>query len=224
MQATFDAATGTHRVDNLIVSTRLTDDLAAETYLRFKQDKLLETIYYESVPTILDFMERILRPSTITLGAFIDRTNGAKPLRRNSPKAVEYAGCSFVYDRQQMGNMMWKAEVGFGFFRHVATADEKVALGKIMIQALFESFNIDFLYGTTPIDNQAALEYARRVGFEIIAEIPEYLSFEGGLSTACISRLSKAVWRERQRDVAFLGPIPEAPGLNDCLNDKREVA
>src|SRR5262245_16494362 len=118
MRAKFDESIGLYRqpetTGDLLVSTTLSDDLLAEAYLRFKNEKTLETIYYEGVPSIVDFLLRATKPETICLGAFIDR----REARTRRSREFAFAGVAWVYDRQIMGNAMTKAEVGFGFFRH----------------------------------------------------------------------------------------------------------
>ncbi len=217
MEARFDDTLGVYRHENLIASPDLTDDLLATAYLRFKADNLIQTIYYEGEPGINGWMRQMGNPETIRLGAFADR--GKKGIR--GEKGVVFCGMAWVLNRQTLGNYMTKAEVGFGFFRHVATPREKVQLGKMMTQALFERFNIDVLIGTTPVDNRAAMEYSKSVGYGLHGPIPNYVTWEGALSDVAVSVLTKQEWQSRQAAAktqigSILGatqPLPQMEGV-----------
>lgn len=195
MDCKYDAASGLYRYEALGVSKLLTQELLATSYLRMKGDQIIDTVYYERVPTLMEYMARCLKPESICLGAF----------RNVSSKNAEFAGVSWIFDREEMGDHRVKGEVGFCFFRKCASPDEKVLLGRMMAQILFEIYNCDLLIGTTPVDNKLALSYSKQLGFTQHGPIPGYLSWEGGASDAVVSVLAKQDWRERWRDEQFLG-------------------
>ncbi len=192
MQPTFNPATGLYQCGNLAVSIRLSDDLLATAYLRFKQEGILETIYYERVPSLCEYLSQVMKPEHISIGCFVDR--------RGDGKFWDFMGVCWVFDRQELGNGQYKAETGFGFFKDAASSSlEKVQLAKLGIYATFSTFNIDVLFGTTPTENRAARRFARAVGFDMApAPIKNFISWEGALSDAWISSLTKKDWVARQ--------------------------
>jgi hypothetical protein len=188
MDMEFDKATSLYRAGNLAVSTGLDQKLLATAYLRLDFEKNLDLVYYEGVPSLLEFLKTCTAPEHICLGGFVDHGKG-----------WEFCGLSWVFDRQQLGTGHWKAETGFAFFRHCAKPSEKVRIGQLMVEALFETFNISSLFGTTPAPNRAALKYARAVGFNVCGPIPNFVSFEGALADVYISNLTKQEWQARKQ-------------------------
>lgn len=203
----FDAEKGIYRSGDLAVSTRLTENLIGRAYYKLEDDKILDTVYYERLPSISGHLKWLCAPESIVLGAFADRSKSKLP---NKPKGFEFCGMSWVVGREILGNEMTKAEVGFTFFRHTTTPAEKVALGKMMLEAFFSTYCIDVLIGTTPECNKLALEFSKALGFELNGPIKNYCSWEGYLEPVVVSTLTKADWKEHQRDEAFLGPRSNA--------------
>ncbi len=192
MDLQYCPATGLYRSGGLGVSKHLTEELLATSYLRLKKEQTLETVFYERVPTLREYLDT--SANSICLGAF----------RKVGTKQVDFAGLSWISHRQEMGNRMFKAEVGFAFFRHCASPTEKVELGKMMTQVLFDLFNIDVLIGTTPVDNKLALGYSTQVGFGVHGPIPNYISWEGALSDVMVSVLTKTEWQAKHKPQILL--------------------
>ncbi len=212
MEPTFDPSTGLFRAGNLAMSIRLSDDLLATAYLRFKQEETLPTIYYERQPSICEYLQQVMQPEHISLGGFVDR--------RGDGKAWDFAGICWVFDRQELGNGLYKAETGFGFFKDVATSREKVELGKLAVALTFSAFNIDVLFGATPTENRAARRFARSVGFDMSpAPIKNFISWEGALSDAWISSLTKKDWMARTRPI-----LERRPDLDEVEFEPRQLA
>ncbi len=199
---TFDADKGIYRSGDLAVSTRLNENLIGRAYYKLEDDQTLNTIYYERVPEIREHLKWLCAPEAIVLGAFADRSKSKLP---NKPKGFEFSGMAWVVGREVLGNGMSKAEVGFTFFRHAASPAEKVALGKMMLEAFFSVYCIDVLLGTTPVVNRLAVDYSKSLGFELNGPIKNYCSWEGCLEPVIVSSMTKADWKERQRDEEFLG-------------------
>lgn len=197
MLGSYDQTIGLYRDGDLGVSTQLTPDLLATAYLRLKAERQIETVYYQKVPTILEYLSGMTRPETICLGAFRKVGDNEKV-----KQTAEFAGMAWVYDTIELGDShMKRADVSFAFFRHCATPQEKVTCGQLMVEAFFSTFNIDVLVGTTPVDNKLALKYSQQVGFGLHGPIPSFLSWEAGLSSAVISVLTKTDWQAtRKRD------------------------
>ncbi len=187
MEVLFDQASGLFRYGNLAAAPGLTEDLLATAYLRLKSEGQLETIYYEGTPSLMQFMRTSLEPETISFGAFVDRTGDGKTL--------DFAGIAWCFDRHDMANHEAKAEVGFAFFRHCATPRQKVDLGKLMVDVLFGRYALNYLFGTTPVENKLALRYVRELGFKTQGIINNFVYWEGAVSAAQISCAARSEWK-----------------------------
>lgn len=83
-----------------------------------------------------------------------------------------------------------KAEIGFGFSGDCSVF-EALQMGRLMLETTFDSYKIDFLFGTTPESNKAALMYARRLGMELIGPTPNTCVFNGKIEGTYTSHLTK---------------------------------
>jgi RimJ/RimL family protein N-acetyltransferase len=70
--------------------------------------------------------------------------------------------------------------------------------GRQMLGMTFDQYNIDYLFGTTPAVNKAALAYAKRLGFEMYGPIPNSCAFRGKIESTYISHITKDLLNERR--------------------------
>jgi len=184
MEAVYDPATGLHRCGDLGMSVAMSDELLAMSYLRFRAEGSLESIYYEKVPTLTEFLQACAKPTCACLGGFVDNN---------------LAGVCWAFNYQEMGHLN-KAELGFGFFDAVATSRQKVELGRLAIDVIFTNFRVDVLTGITPEPNRAARRFTRACGFEMQSEpVKNAIVWEGALASAYHSSLTRADWLARQK-------------------------
>ncbi len=182
MEVVFDPAMGLHRCGELGMSVGMSDELLAMTYLRFKAEHSLETIYYQGVPSLTQFLQACSKPDRACLGGFVGNA---------------LAGICWAFNHEEIGHLA-KCELGFGFFEDVATSRQKVELGRLAIHVIFTNFRVDVITGVTPSENRAARRFTRACGLTMQAEpVPNYLVWEGALSSAYLSTLTKHDWLAR---------------------------
>lgn len=185
-------ADGILRVGNLVITACVTDSLLAEAYLRYQKENTLSTIFYQSVPTLKDFVDAHLEAGKrVVLGCFrVD----------DKTKSVEFCGLGWISDPVQMGGFT-RAETGVGMFR--CAGRDSLQFGKMMLSLFFQQFSVDVIFGYTPEANQLAIRYSQKLGFDIIGPVPDMCVWDGKLAPGWISHLSKSQWQERTR------PLPE---------------
>ncbi len=188
MEVVFDPATGLHRCGELGMSVGMSDELLAMSYLRFKNERTLETIYYQKVPTLTEFLQACAKPDRACLGGFVGNA---------------LAGICWAFNHEEMGHLA-KCELGFGFFSDVATSRQKIELGRLAINVIFSNFRVDVLTGTTPSENRAARRFARACGFEMQKDpVKNFIVWEGALSDAYLSSLTKTGWQAKNQRLAL---------------------
>lgn len=178
---------GITRRGELIVTASVTDVLLAKAYMQMLEDDTLDTVFFQSRPTLAGFMNEYLTPGRfIVLGCFVER-EGKNP---------QFVGMGWAGNSVLMGAFR-KCEVGMVFFNGMTNVRERLALGRMMLERVFTTHAMDVIFGVTPGQNKLALSYARRLGFKMHGPIPGYLTWQGELADGWISQMSKADWMER---------------------------
>ncbi len=165
------------------MSVGMSDELLAMSYLRFKAEQSLQTIYYEKTPSLVEFLQACSKPDRACLGGFVGNA---------------LAGVCWAFDYEELGPFA-RCELGFGYFEDVATSRQKVELGRLAIHVIFTNFRVDLLVGKTPSENRAARRFVRACGFEMQAEpLKNGVLWEGALSDVYWSSLTRTAWEARQ--------------------------
>jgi hypothetical protein len=144
-----------------------------------KRTGVLDLVFYEGVPDLKWFLDEMLVPGR-TVGCWRVKPNGSG----------DCLGMGLINKREIMGRYS-KAEIGFAFLPGRTTIHEKVKLGRGMIQYVFDEYGFDSLFGTTPVENKAAVAYSRRLGFKIHGPVPDFCIWKGELSGVYISQMSR---------------------------------
>ncbi len=90
-----------------------------------------------------------------------------------------------------------KAELGFGFMPN-CNIFEALHSGRLMLDYTFDVYGIDFLFGTTPLSNKAALAYAKRLGLRQYEPVDNFCTYQGKIDACVTSAISKETWIERR--------------------------
>lgn len=116
----------------------------------------------------------------------------------------ELIGAGWVQDLLVIGGdpALTKAELGFGFMPN-CTVFEALESGRLMLDYSFDVYGIDFLFGTTPRSNRAALAYAKRLGLRMYEPVENFCTYMGKVDACVTSSISKEDWHERrQKEIA----------------------
>lgn len=166
----------------------VTDILLAKAYLRMLEDDTLDVVFYQSRPSLVDFMTEYLTAGRrITLGCFRETGTDTEP---------EFCGLGWAFGAVQMSGFT-KAECGMVFFKGQSSRRDNVTFGRLMLEVFFSKHKIDVIFGTTPEANQLAIRYAQRLGFSLHGPLPNYVTWKGQLAPGWISHMSKDQWMER---------------------------
>jgi hypothetical protein len=152
-------------------------DVIASLYLNLKAQGRMDDIFYSAPYDINTFMAWA-KGVSIFYGVFKDNV---------------VVGCGWVDVPVVMeceSGRYRKAEIGFGFCNQCSVF-QALQAGREMIEMTFDLYQIDYLFGTTPSPNKAALAYAKRLGFQLFGPIPNSCSFRGKLESTYISHISK---------------------------------
>ena len=101
-----------------------------------------------------------------------------------------------------------KAELGFGFMDN-CNVFEALQAGRLMLDYSFDVCKVDFLFGTTPLSNKAALVYARRLGLRMYEPVENFCTYQGKVDACVTSSISKERWNER-RKTREVGEVPSS--------------
>lgn len=175
------------RYRNLIVTTSVTDQMLARAYFQMQSDGTLPVVYYDEVPTLLEFMNGHLGQGCgrIVLGCF----------RENGTLTPDFCGFGWSMNSMVVGDKR-KSDCGFCFFKGQKGSDS-VDFGRMMLDVFFRSFDIDILFGMTPEDNKLATRFIQKVGISVHGPVPDFATWQGKPTGAWISHIRKESFLER---------------------------
>jgi RimJ/RimL family protein N-acetyltransferase len=174
----FEDKVGLWDGDYLVSEKLLTDELLAYAYLRFKEEKLLPYVFYEGDPGLKWFINEFQRLDV--LGCF----------KREQGGNLALAGLCWLNAKVDVGRVFCKAEAGQGFFSRFHNRREPPIWGKLAAKYAFTALGVNILFGTTPVRNRAAIIAAKRIGFQVLCEIPSYTAWEGKPCAVALSYLT----------------------------------
>lgn len=180
---------GGYRQGNLLVlpiQGPQADLYLAKAYMQFLADKTFESIFYERPLSLSEFLNWTLNPKTLILGAFTGFGADAR-----------FCGIAWVNQPVDMGGDLKKSEIGMGFFRHLG-GDQALAFGRLMLRWVFEKLDLAVLFGTTPKQNRAAIQYSKKLGFSGVC-IPHYTTWRGRMTDVWISYMTAEAWAAGER-------------------------
>jgi RimJ/RimL family protein N-acetyltransferase len=182
-----------YTMGNFVVAPLTNIDLIATAYLRLKQEGVLEMIYYECDPGLPKVLATMTDPATITLGCFV-----------KDGERVDMVGLGHAAAALTLPNGQKKAELSEVFFKDWQRRNVTLPMAQMMIQWLFDRSDLDFLYGTTPEKNPAAVRFMKALGFGHTREpIPNFTCWQGKPCGCYVSWMDA----ERWKTVTFF-PIP----------------
>jgi RimJ/RimL family protein N-acetyltransferase len=173
----------------LFVASEISESLLATAYLLMEKEGLLETVFYESIPSLSTYLSWLQNKTSRYLGCFIRPTLDVDDVR--------LAGLSWLWDiRGPVGGR--RCECGMVFFREWQRDHIPEELTEKTMDYAFGPCGIDVLYGITPVRNRAAILFSRRMGFKQTAPLPMYGSWHGEPEDVVMSFLTKEEYHGRR--------------------------
>lgn len=110
--------------------------------------------------------------------------------------AKEHAGLLLLNHLCLTGKV--KRAVGnFLFFREYWNRHDTADLARAVFNHWYGVMDFDVIVGITPRQNKAAIQFIKRIGFQIVGDVPMFTSYEGEPSASAISYMTRAQWRKR---------------------------
>lgn len=170
--------------DSLLVGPPPNEDALAYAYLKMKEHGVLDTVFHQSKADLRFFLDWLLNPQTMIIGAW----------ERPTPDVVRLVGMSFFNQAHQIEGLN-KAEVGFAFWGEpVLSIFTKAQIIRRYMDYLFTRTKTDSIFGLTPEPNAAAVALIRRAGMRVYGPIPMYCGWHGRPVSATISQMDAQTW------------------------------
>lgn len=173
----------------LFLRSQVEEDLLGYFYLKLKEERMLDWLYYQKVPSLSEFLAFHRRTDMVYLCGFTSKILDNQPVGE-----PELSGMGWVDCIQRLPGLA-KGQVSMAFLRRFQQDETALELAKMMIDFAFDTVGLDTVLGTTPVRNRAACIFTERVGFQKIGVAQDYVSFWGEKSAALLSVMTKDRWR-----------------------------
>jgi RimJ/RimL family protein N-acetyltransferase len=179
-----------YELGDLIVAPYPTQDVLGASYLRFKQEEILEMFFHEDEKPreMLSFLTWAMEKDGFPLGAY---------LRRPNTDVIETIGLGKVSIPRTMGWGYSKAEVCMLFFREYQVRSLTLPACQMFLEQIFDRLTVDVLFGTIPEHNRASVRFMKSIGFEHQdGPVKNFTTWKGKICGAMISQLTRERWGE----------------------------
>ena len=166
------------------VASDVGQSLMAVAYLRMEKDGTLDTVFFQHVPTLKEFISWLEAKDNVYLGCFV---------RNDSSQAV-LAGMAWLWNVRGVPGARI-ADGGGCFFREYWRDRITERLTEKSIEHWFGVVGLDAVYGWSLAENRAALRIVKRLGFTVSPPLPKFTSKQGHPADAVISYLTADTWR-----------------------------
>ena len=172
--------------ENLLVCPTVNQDLLAASYLRFKQEGLLDYLYYENQPTLIDYFKVMLAPGSICLAAFrIEQYLPNKP--------VTLTGLAHLQPPVGIGGGYQKSDMQFAFYREFQDGVWTRSAAKLMLDWTFDRTTLESVWGYTSVNNRAMVRFAKSLGYRQVV-LESYSTWKGELCDVVCSSMTRKAW------------------------------
>lgn len=111
--------------------------------------------------------------------------------------AKEHAGI-LVLRNIFISDQVKRAVGNFLFFREYWDRHDTQQLGQAVLDHWFGTMSFDVIAGVTPRTNRAAISFIKRLGFQMIGDVPNFTVYDGKPSASATSFMTKAMWQARK--------------------------
>lgn len=110
--------------------------------------------------------------------------------------AKEHAGVVILM--HILYNDVVKRAVGnFLFFKEYWHRADSYQLGMAVLDHWFGNMKFDVIAGVTPRANRAAIQFIKRLGFQIVGDIPNFTMYEGKQCASVSSFMTREMWAKK---------------------------
>jgi len=112
--------------------------------------------------------------------------------------AVEHAGM-LILNHILINDQVKRAVGNFMFFREYWHRHDSMELGRAVLDHWFGVMGFDVIAGLTPRANRAAIQFIKRLGFQIVGDVPNFTTYEGKPSASATSFMTREIWAKRSQ-------------------------
>lgn len=156
-------------------------DTLVTLYYRLKQEDLYDTVFHDNPDMDLyGFMNFFSTPSVmLSLCSLVE-----------GEQVQDIAGMAWLVGPEQFGTRKrgLGSFVSFRDYHQPALTDQ---MGRMVLQYWLDYLGTDVVVGMTPAENQLAVRFIKRLGFEELFRMPEYSNFRGRICDTVVTRMTK---------------------------------
>jgi RimJ/RimL family protein N-acetyltransferase len=160
----------------------LPKDVLRLIYRRLCAEQLDRMLFHNKQVTEDEFVHFAEHDAVTSI--FLDQTNG------------RYVGLAWLTNIEDCDTLR-KGIGSFCFFRDYWSAPLTKVFGDICLSQWFALVEMTMIYGITPSVNRLAIRYCKRLGFNYLAEIPGFVSYDGETVAAKICTLTRGQFEAR---------------------------
>lgn len=114
--------------------------------------------------------------------------------------AKEHAGI-VILDNILYNDHTKRAMGNFAFFKEYWHRNDSLQLGKAVMDHWFNNMKFDVISGLTPRNNRAAISFIKRLGFQILGDLPTFTTYEHKVSNSAISFMTAEMWMAKRETI-----------------------
>jgi hypothetical protein len=111
--------------------------------------------------------------------------------------AKEHAGM-LMLDHILMNDTVKRAVGNFLFFKEYWHRHDSLEIGHAVMAHWFFNMGFDVIAGITPRANRAAIAFIKRLGFQVVGDIPDFTTYDGKVSASATSFMTKDMWIKKR--------------------------
>jgi RimJ/RimL family protein N-acetyltransferase len=138
--------------------------------------------------------------SFVQFGAFLTRTDERVQLvigHDSEGTAREHAGM-VVLQHILYTDAVKRAVGNFLFFHEYWNRHDTMDLGRAVLDHWFGTMGFDVIAGVTPRANRAAITFIKRLGFQVVGDVPSFTLYDGKPCASATSFMTKQTWIARK--------------------------
>ena len=156
------------------------DGLLPHLYVRTRDEGKIENTFCGDIPNMDEFIDFFLRRKTMQILCRVKNNSTIHPV------GYSWVDAAIGVDGQR------SALGSYCFLGDAGKNGDARSLAKIGIAYWMEALRIDVVHGIMVADNIQAVNFARRIGFEHVATVPDRHYYKGKLASARVVMLRKS--------------------------------
>ncbi len=113
--------------------------------------------------------------------------------------AKEHAGM-VILNHVFVNDQVKRAVGNFMFFREYWHRHDSMELGRAVMDHWFLTMGFDVIAGLTPRANRAAIQFIKRLGFQVVGDVPGFTTYEGKPSASVTSFMTREMWTKKREE------------------------